>query len=150
MTATAILHNAWNCRWSRPAQRMTGLSAAVQPENLWVCVHEGTRRPVSDDECAHCSQWDTFATTADPVAVFPLSHRVLAEAPRIDVRVAFNRDAVARGALRAVLVLIAIVFAAIGFTVLTSALAIPFTVALWLCAATSLGFAAFGRFAPAP
>ena len=69
---------------------------------------------------------------------------------RIDVRAPFTTDEVARGALRAELVVIAIVFAATGVAVLTSAAAIPFTVVLWLCAATSLGFAAFGPFAPRP
>ena len=151
MAATAIFHNAWNCRWSRPGHRITGLRDAVQPESGWVCEREGDRRSVSDDECAHCSRWEPLAIAATPPAVvFPLSHAVLAEAPRIEVRAPFTADEVARGALRAVLVAIAIVFAATGVTVLTSPAAILFTVVLWLCAATSLGFAAFGRFAPTP
>jgi type IV secretory pathway TrbD component len=150
MAATATFQNAWNCRWSRQGHRLTGLSDAVQPESVWVCAREGERRSVCDAECAHCSRWEPFAIAVAPVVVFPLSHPVFAETPRVHVRAPFTSDEVARGELRAVLVLIAIVFAAIGFAVLTSPAAIPFTVALWLCAATSLGFAAFGRFAPTP
>ena len=150
MAATAIFHNAWNCHWSRPGHRITGLRDAVQPESVWVCTREGGRRSVGDDECAHCSRWEASAIAAASAVVFPLSHSVLAEAPRIEVRAPFTTDEVARGALRAVLVLIAIVFAATGFAVLTSSPAIPFTVALWLCAGTALGFAAFGRFAAVP
>lgn len=148
MAATATFHNVWNCRWSRPGHRITGLLDVVQPESVWVCAREGERRSVADDECAHCSRWEPFAVALPPAAVFPLSHSVLAEAPGIDRRAPFATDEVAQGALRAVLVAIAIVFAATGVAVLTSAASIPFTVVLWLCAATSLGFAAFGRFAP--
>ena len=143
MAATAILHNAWNCRWSHPGHRITGLRDAVQPEGVWVCVRDGERRSVSDAECANCSRWEPLAFTAAPAVVFAPSHSVLAEAPRIDLRAPFTTDEVARGGLRAVLVLIAIVFAAAGVAVLTSPAAIPLTVALWLGAATSLGFAAF-------
>ena len=149
MAATATFHNAWNCRWSRPGHRITGLRDAVQPESVWVCAREGERRSVCDDECARCSGWEPYAVAVAPAGVFGQSHSVLAEAPCIDARAPFTTEEVARFALRAVLVLIAIVFAAIGFAVLTGPPAIPFTVTLWLCAATSLGFAAFGRFAPA-
>jgi hypothetical protein len=149
MAATATFQNVWNCRWSRPGHRITGLSDAVQPESVWVCAREGERRSVSDHECARCSRWEPSAIAVAPVAVFALSHSMLAEAPRITIR-AFTNDELARSALRAVLVLIAIVFAATGFAVLTGLPAIPLTVALWLCAATALGFAAFGRFTPTP
>jgi hypothetical protein len=150
MAATATFQNIWNCRWSRPGHRITGLSDAVQPESVWVCAREGERRSVTDDECARCSRWEPSATAVAPVGVFPLSHSVFADAPRITIRAPFTSEELARGALRAVLVVIAIVFAATGFSVLTGLPAIPFTVALWLCAATSLGFAAFGRFTPTP
>jgi hypothetical protein len=150
MAAIATFQNEWNCRWSRPGHRITGLPDAAQPESVWVCTRDGERRSVSHVECAHCSRWEPFAIASAPALVYPLSHPVLAEAPRIDVRAPFTTDEVARGALRAELVVIAIVFAATGVAVLTSPAAIPFTVVLWLCAATSLGFAAFGRFAPTP
>ena len=53
---------------------------------------------------------------------------------------------VAQAALRAVLVVAAFGFVAIGATVLTDPLSVPMTVALWLCGAAMLGLAVFGQF----
>ena len=150
MSATATLQNAWNCRWSVPGHRITGLRDSLQPESVWVCTRDGGRRSVCDDACARCSLWEPFAATAAPATVFPLSHFVLAEAPTRPVVAPITTEEFARGAFRTMLVVIAIVFVALGVTVLTSPLSIPFTIGLWLCAATSLGFAAFGRFGEKP
>jgi hypothetical protein len=57
-TATiTTLAAVWDCRWSRPGYRLTGVADAQQPETTWVCVHEGERRPVIDEECATCPHW---------------------------------------------------------------------------------------------
>jgi hypothetical protein len=48
--------------------------------------------------------------------------------------------------LKSVMVLIAMGMVAVGFTTLTSMLAIPFTLALWLGAAAIVGVVVFGRF----
>lgn len=53
---------------------------------------------------------------------------------------------VAQAMVRGVLVLLAVMFVAIGVTVLTSPAAVVFTVTLWLCAAVFAGLAVFGRF----
>ena len=148
MTATATVQTAWNCRWSRPGHRITGLSDAAQPENVWVCARGGERRSVSDDECARCSGWEAFGMTIAPAVVFPRSHSILVEAPPLAVTTPITRSELAPVALRTVLVLIAVFFVAVGVAILTRPLAIPFTVALWLCAAGSLGAAAFGRLSP--
>jgi hypothetical protein len=59
----------------------------------------------------------------------------------VEQRVApIDPEALARGATRAVLILNALVFIAIGVSVLTSALAIPFTVFLFLSAAAFAGW----------
>jgi len=50
---------------------------------------------------------------------------------------------VAQAALRAVLVVAALGFVAIGATVLTEPLAVPVAVALWLCGAALLGLGVF-------
>ena len=48
--------------------------------------------------------------------------------------------------LKTVMVLIALGMVAVGYTVLTSGLAIPFTLTLWLAAAAIIGMVVFGRF----
>jgi type IV secretory pathway TrbD component len=54
-------------------------------------------------------------------------------------------DQVLEASTRAVLVLTVILFAAVGFVTLTSPLAVPFTVFMWLCAAGFAGLVAFWR-----
>ena len=56
-TATATLQTIWDCRFSRPGYRLTGVVDRHQPESLWVCVREGGRRPVTEEECEHCPNW---------------------------------------------------------------------------------------------
>ena len=62
--ATANVQTVWNCRWSRAGHQITGLSDALQPEPIWVCVRDGDRRAVCDDECARCSRWEPLAAAA--------------------------------------------------------------------------------------
>ena len=142
--ATAALQTVWDCRWSRPGHHITGVSDALQPETTWVCTRDGDRRAVCGDECARCSRWEPLAAgTAIQLsnlrgAIF--SDRVIEEAP------APTAIEVAQAALRAVLVVAALGFVAIGATVLTDPLSVPMTVALWLCGAAMLGLAVFGQF----
>jgi hypothetical protein len=132
----------WDCRWSSPGHRITGLPDAVQPEAEWVCERDGHRRPVTGGECAACSRWEAAAVTPVPIHFRPSS--LLADAFEVGVA-PLDLLALARNATRAVFILTAIVFIAIGVSVLTSALAIPFTVFLFLCAAA---FAAWGVLLP--
>jgi hypothetical protein len=142
--ATATLQTVWDCRWSRPGHHITGVSDAMQPEATWVCTRDGGRRAVGGDECARCSRWELLAAgTAIQLsnlrgAIF--SDRVIEEAP------APTAIEVARAALRAVLVVTALGFVAIGVTVLTDPFSVPMTVGLWLCGAALLGLAVFGQF----
>jgi hypothetical protein len=48
----------WDCRWSRPGYRHWGAPDRLQPEMLWVCVRQGQRRGVTEEECAKCPHWE--------------------------------------------------------------------------------------------
>jgi hypothetical protein len=52
------IQTIWDCYWSRPGYRLTGVPDRHQPESLWVCIRSGKRRPVSDEECADCGHWE--------------------------------------------------------------------------------------------
>ena len=56
-TATVVLQTPWDCAFSRPGYRITGVVEWNQPEPLWVCVREGERRPIATAECADCPHW---------------------------------------------------------------------------------------------
>ena len=56
-TAIATLQTIWDCRWSRPGFRLSGVDEPLQPESLWVCIRSGPRRSVNEVECEHCPHW---------------------------------------------------------------------------------------------
>jgi len=144
--ATATVQTVWDCRWSRPGHQITGLSDALQPEPTWVCVREGERRAVCNAECECCPQWEPVALSAAisiPVGNAPgaiLADRV------VDTLPLPTPAELAHATLRALLVLLAVMFVAIGVTVLTTPESVVFTVTMWLCGAAFLGLAVFGRF----
>ena len=37
-TAVATLQTIWDCRFSRPGFRLSGVKDELQPESVWVCV----------------------------------------------------------------------------------------------------------------
>ena len=55
---TPTLRTIWDCRWSRPGYRVTGVPDHLQPESLWVCVRRGERCNVTEEECEHCPHWE--------------------------------------------------------------------------------------------
>ena len=55
--ATMPIQTIWDCRWSQPGYRLRGVDEKKQPESLWVCVRNGARRPVTEDICAACPDW---------------------------------------------------------------------------------------------
>lgn len=57
-TAVATEQTIWDCRFSRPGFRLSGIEEEQQPESLWVCVRTPVRRSVSDVECASCPHWE--------------------------------------------------------------------------------------------
>jgi len=56
-TAVASLQTIWDCKWSRPGYRLTGVEDQLQPETLWVCVR-GERRGVTEEDCEKCPHWE--------------------------------------------------------------------------------------------
>ncbi len=57
-TAVATLQTAWDCRWSRPGYRLTGVPEHHQPESLWVCVRTEMRVPLKESDCEACPFWE--------------------------------------------------------------------------------------------
>jgi hypothetical protein len=57
-TAVATLQTVWDCRWSRPGFRLSGVSERLQPESLWVCIRTGGRLPVTNERCETCAHWE--------------------------------------------------------------------------------------------
>ena len=55
--ATMPLQTIWDCKFSRPGYRLTGVVDHHQPEPLWACARDGTRRPVTEEECENCPDW---------------------------------------------------------------------------------------------
>jgi hypothetical protein len=64
-TATMTLQTIWDCRWSRPGYRLTNVEESDQPEAVWMCVRAGTRRSVSEEECASCPHWEADEVEAN-------------------------------------------------------------------------------------
>jgi hypothetical protein len=57
-TAVATLQTVWDCRWSRPGFRLSGVKESLQPESLFVCIGSGCRQDVTDATCASCWHWE--------------------------------------------------------------------------------------------
>lgn len=55
---TVAVQTIWDCRFSRPGYRLTGVADAEQPEAIWMCVRAGGRRAVTEEECASCAHWE--------------------------------------------------------------------------------------------
>ena len=138
--AIATLQNGWDCRWIRP-DRDTG---PASPEGeLAVCDRTGVQRRVSLAECEHCVHWELAPDGPETVAAAPAAASLhepllLTEPPSL----------VARGLYLAtwmVIVATAATLIAGGLAVLTTPLAIPVTVGLFLSAAALVGFACTGQ-----
>ncbi|HLG57609.1 MAG TPA: hypothetical protein VI485_19860 [Vicinamibacterales bacterium] len=57
-TAVATLQTAWDCRWSRPGFRLSGVKESLQPESVWVCIRTGERHNVTEAKCESCPHWE--------------------------------------------------------------------------------------------
>lgn len=66
-TGLNVAQTPANCRWSRLGYRLSFVGESDQPETPWVCVREpGTRRALTDSECAYCEFWEpTDARTTE-------------------------------------------------------------------------------------
>ncbi len=57
-TAVETLQTAWDCRWSRPGYRLTGIPEHLQPETLWICARTGKRVALKESACETCPHWE--------------------------------------------------------------------------------------------
>lgn len=63
-TAIATQQTVWNCRWSRPGFQLFGVDEH-QPESLWLCLRNGRRQEVTDEQCEKCPHWELDDTPED-------------------------------------------------------------------------------------
>jgi hypothetical protein len=121
-TTIAPLQFVWECKWSRVR------SPLATSDDRWLCAREGAPRAIDEGACRTCPHWEYGCgpATDDHLAMPALS---------VPGR---------RGLLQGVILLNAVVFLVCGFVTLTSPLAIPFTVSMWMGAAALTGFAVFG------
>ncbi len=149
MATAAVLQTAWNCRWGRQGDSVSALAETIRLEGPWWCTRDGAAHAVGEEACARCARWEPLAaatasvraSSGEVAAVYGAS---LAATGRI------GADDLAQAAFRAVLALIAIAFFATGLAILSTPLAVPLTLGLWLCGAVPLGLAVFGRFSARP
>jgi hypothetical protein len=97
---------------------------------------------VIEEECTTCPYWEPRVPAGAGAAAIPL-FMGLEEVPAAEAHVRTSAEKIENIGTRAVLVLIAVGMFAVGLTQLTSLLAVPFVIALWLGAAALLGIAAF-------
>ena len=120
-TAIAPLQFVWECKWSRVP------SPLPTTANRWLCAHDGAPCAIDEETCHNCPHWEyAYGQAAD-------DHLAM---PKLTVP---GR----RGLLQAVILINAAIFLICGFVALTSPLAIPFTVSMWMGAAAFVGFAVF-------
>jgi hypothetical protein len=136
--AIATLQNGWDCRWSRPEANAGPASPTREPV---VCERTGVQRRVSLAECEGCEHWELAHNPPETVAIAaPPLHRpaLLSEAPPLVERGLYLATWVA-------IIVTATTLVAGGLAILTTPLAIPVTVMLFLSAATLVGFACTGQ-----
>ena len=133
--AIATLQNGWDCRWSRPDDTAYPPSSATEAV---VCERTGVQRRVSLAECEGCVHWEfAYRPTESVAAVPPQDAQALLEPRSLASRVLYLVTWLAIAATAATLI-------AAGLTILTTPLAIPLTVVLFLGAAALVGFGCAG------
>jgi hypothetical protein len=141
MATTALAtHSMWDCRWSRPRHGFVERAGQLR-ESHRACTREESPRQVLEEDCAVCPFWE-------PLLAGVVTATIPIRKGREDVgppstRVPASGEKVQNVGTRTVLVLMAVGMFAVGLTQLTSLLAVPLVVALWLGAAGLLGIAAF-------
>jgi hypothetical protein len=136
--AIATLQNGWDCRWSRPDDDAGPTS--LRSESV-VCERTGVQRRVSLVECEGCVHWEFAHHGPETVAM-------AASALHEPLLLPDSPPLVARGLYLATWVAIvatALLLIAGGLVILTTPLAIPVTVMLFLTAAALVGFACTGQ-----
>ena len=140
--AVASLQTAWDCKWSRPGYRLSGVEERLQPESLWVCARTAARVPIKESDCETCPYWEQCEGSHANVGFAP---RLAAEAAPAKGG-AWSATAIQIATLRTLLLVTAAAFAYSGFALLTSALVIPLTIAIWACAVAMFGLGVWGQY----
>jgi hypothetical protein len=143
-TATAILQTPWDCKWSRFGR--IHASRRAPAEGLWVCVYpDGTRRSINPSECESCSHFEY-----DSPFVRPSERRLTSAVAEGRAEPACSCPSRAEARLevgvRVTALVLAAVFAGLGFVVLTGPLTIPLTIGLWFGAVTCFLLGIWGNF----
>ena len=134
-TALAPHQTVWNCRWSRPGFRFTGLPASRHVEGAWICTRECPAHSVDEADCRTCASFEAMAPAAGPAVAATLARRSWQ---------AWTSDELLGFGLRATVIGIAIMFITIGLSTLTSPPAVLFAIACFMIAAACVGWVAFG------
>jgi hypothetical protein len=140
-TAIATFQTAPDCRWSRLGHRLNGVAEAKQPETTWVCVREGVRRDLRDDECAECPHWELDDAGSDIAVSRPPEAGVLSASavsePAVGHTVRTWRlvGGICFGIAAATLFVTAML-------IVTESLAVGFAIAAWLGTAAIVGVVA--------
>ena len=144
--AIATLQNGWDCRWSRPDDHAGPASPAGESV---VCERTGVQRRVSLAECEGCVHWEFAHNAPETVAVAAASlHGPALRTDSLTEPLTEPPSLAARGLYLATWVAIvatAVLLIAGGLAILTTPLAIPVTVMLFLTAAALVGFASSGQ-----
>jgi hypothetical protein len=149
-TAIATLQTAPDCRWSRLGHRLNGVAEARQPETTWVCVREGVRRDLREDDCAECPHWELDAPGRDIAVSGPPEGGSCVSASRADViRASAVSEPVVDRPVRTWSLIGALCFgipaAALYVTamlIVTAPVAVGFAVAAWVGTAAIVGVVA--------
>jgi hypothetical protein len=99
-------------------------------------VHTGSRVPITEADCASCPFWEYQPTGEGALEQAKTCERAAKDRSARQIEVS----------IRVSLFVIAAGFAACGFIVLTTPLAVPFTITMWLGAAMSFMAGVFGSF----
>ncbi len=147
-TVVMTLQTVWDCKWSQPGHRLTGVVESLQPESLWVCVRDGNRRAINEAECEMCPHWQGHETAAAGAISVPVRFTAAASPSRLFAIAAHIPGPSLRleAALRTMLVLTAIVFAYAGFALLTQPLAVLVAWSCWGTAVATFAYGTWGRF----
>jgi hypothetical protein len=65
-TRIAVVQTPWDCKFTRYGYRLSGVRETDQPESIWMCVRDGERRPVTEDDCEDCPHWEMDDFTPCP------------------------------------------------------------------------------------
>jgi len=142
--AIATLQTPWDCKWSRFGR--IHASRRGPAEGLWLCVHpDATRRCIEPSECETCSRFE-YESPVLPPSERDLTTTIIQEGiVAVRPHPSHVEKRLDRG-IRIVALALAVLFAGIGFVVLTRPLAIPLTISLWVCALTCFLLGLWGNF----